>query len=56
VSETVEVTGCVDCPAYDDGFNTCALADREQIALDDDCPDWCPLRTAPVLLRLKEDA
>lgn len=54
------VTCCEDCVVENHG--TCLIAGRElkefrRLNVDGAkaCPDWCPLRSAPVVLRLEPD-
>lgn len=55
------VDGCAKCPfGEESGWATvkCSQADdRETLAIHEDGglppPEWCPLRTEPVLLRVK---
>ena len=59
--KTIEVESCEKCPTKyaDEWGNFCSLVspDREitypPYIGDDPPPTWCPLREAPVMLRLK---
>ena len=62
------VSRCIDCPGHrrhDDGpyigairFSYCVLSDRKSNTIDDPRymapPSWCPLRSAPIVIRLSE--
>lgn len=53
----IDVRGCWTCPACDIRERECALADERYIpeVLRNAAPDWCPLRSGPVTIRLRED-
>lgn len=50
----IEVTGCSNCPACDGEFYTCQVnnIDRSKTPFGE-LPQKCPLRTADVILKLK---
>lgn len=63
-----DVTGCGDCPFAQDEFMTCehpgldgdgpsvqthVLGQWPDFNATPGAPDWCPLRTAPLLVRLR---
>ena len=52
--DTREVTGCSGCPFNGDWWCNHTKPNRIIPSLEDSSfPDWCPLKSGPVLVRLK---
>lgn len=51
---TTDVDACFRCPLWNGEYSTCQVAHSEGETHTDDTnpPDWCPLRKAPVTIRL----
>ena len=57
-----EITGCIDCPfsyGYDMAVGSgCKIDDQNRDVQQKRCvpitPDWCPLKTESIIIKLKQ--